>query len=841
MKSFQRRVREITEPLTHLRQDNWSILRRRKDGASVASFHPKAPTSDRQQWLQQVQKSLNTCIDAVLCPPPCPKRKKGCGRRKRWSSAAIFAVAVVSLSSTIGYRLYNEPQLAVGTISPRTLRAPDLASVVDAETTESNRQAARIGAVPVLQVDGDVNQRIYQNLQRLLDEGDALRVQAGTFPFALPSLLSTQSQRYLRRANEEEWKAALDQAEGRTQVTESLETPTAQALAVVELQNYQRYASEDDYSTLIQSVERSRKSYGTALAALLQASPAGASGPFVPELLELTDTAWLETKADTRRILEQILTQGIPAGLPPELLARAVELHTREALSGDAATIAQQILVTVLEPNLVQDQEQTRLRAEQAAKEVDPVVIAVRRGEIIVEAGQPITQREFVLLDHFDMSERTIDWLGLVGFVALVSGGIGIFLLVERRFHPGLRRRDYILVTLLTLTTPLLAAVGIAATSLPAVGLLVGSFYGSALGATVVALLSVALPVGMDLGGRHLVASAIASLVGAFMAGKLRSREELALLGGGVGLTQGLTYLILSLIISPWTAPVWYSVLTASVVQALMGITWSVTALGLSPYLEQLFDIVTPSRLAELSNPNRPLLKRLAAEVPGTFQHTLFVATLSEAAARELGCNVELVRAGTLYHDIGKMHDPLGFIENQMGGPNKHDLIDDPWRSADIIKKHVTVGITMAKKYRLPKAIRSFIPEHQGSMQIAYFYHKAKERAAADQTIIVREEDFRYDGPIPQSRETGIVMLADSCEAALRSLKDATPQEALAMVNRILRARWQDQQLVDSGLERKEMPVIAEIFVKVWQDFNHQRIAYPKAPVAPPRPSPATR
>jgi len=816
------------------------MFRRSNGGASVPPCQSDSSKSEPKNWSQTIKKSLHTCVDLVVCPPPGPKRKKvSC--TKRWSSAAIFTVAVVSLSSTIGYRLYNEPQLAVGTTAPRTLRAPEAASVLDAETTESNRQAARIGAVPVLQIDGDVNQRIYQQLQRLLDEGDSLRLQAGTFPFALPSILSTQTQRYLRQANEPEWKATLAQVEGRSNTLDTLETPTAQALAVVELQNYQQYASEDDYSALIQSIERSRKSYAAALIALRQASPNGAAGPFVPDLLELTDTAWLETKSDTRRILERILTQGVPSGLPPEILSRAVELHTRESLSGNASAIAQQILLSVLEPNLIQDPEQTRLRAEQAAKEVEPVVINVRRGEIIVETGQPITQREFVLLDHFDMSERTIDWLGLVGFVALVSGGVGIFLLVERRFHPGLRRRDYVLVTLLTLTTPLLAAVGIAATSLPAVGLLVGSFYGSALGATVVALLSVALPIGMDLGGRHLIASTIASLLGAFMAGRLRSREELALLGGGVGLTQGLTYLLLSLIISPWTAPVWYSVLTASVVQALMGITWSVTALGLSPYLEQLFDIVTPSRLAELSNPNRPLLKRLAAEVPGTFQHTLFVATLAEAAARKLSCNVELVRAGTLYHDIGKMHDPMGFIENQMGGPNKHDLIDDPWRSADIIKKHVSVGIVMAKKYRLPEAIRSFIPEHQGTMQIAYFYHKAKERAAADPTIMVRDEDFRYDGPIPQSRETGIVMLADSCEAALRSLKDATPEEALAMVNRILRARWQDQQLIDSGLERKEMPVIAEIFVKVWQDFNHQRIAYPKAPVAPPHPSPATR
>jgi len=732
--------------------------------------------------------------------------------------------------------------LAVGTTAPRTLRAPDAASVVDAETTEKNRQSARIGAVPVLRVDTDVNQRIYQRVQHLMDEGDALRLKAGAFPFVSSAMLSTSTQRYLRQAPETEWKAILAQVEGVARdASVGDDSSTSQALAIVELQNYRRYASADDYSALKQAIQRSRQSYSSAMASLMrQAPPDAGNRLFTPQFFDLTDVTWMEAKTAARKIVERMLIQGIPPGLPPSLLEQAIAFQVQEALPLEAAPIVNQLLLSTLEANLVQDPEQTRQLAEQAARAVESVVVDVRRGEIIVEAGQPITQREFVLLDHFNMSERAIDWLGLVGFGALVTGGIVLFLAVERRFHPGLRRRDYALVTLLTLTTPLLVAVGISATSLPAVGLLVGSFYGSALGATVVALLGTGLAVGMELGGRHLAASVIASMVGAIMAGRLRSREELALLGGAVGLTQGFTYLIISMIMSPWSAPVWYSVLSASVTQALMGVTWSVAALGLSPYLEQLFDLVTPIRLAELSNPNRPLLKRLAAETPGTFQHTLFVATLAEAAARQLGCNVELVRAGTLYHDIGKMHDPLGFIENQMGGPNKHDLIDDPWKSADIIKKHVTLGITMAKKYRLPRAVRAFIPEHQGTMLIAYFYHQAQERAKADPKLLVKEKDFQYDGPIPQSRETGIVMLADSCEAALRSLKDATPTEALAMVNRILKARWQDQQLIDSGLQRSEMSIIAEIFVKVWQDYNHQRIAYPKAPI-PVKTTPVAR
>ena len=178
------------------------------------------------------------------------------------------------------------------------------------------------------------------------------------------------------------------------------------------------------------------------------------------------------------------------------------------------------------------------------------------------------------------------------------------------------------------------------------------------------------------------------------------------------------------------------------------------------------------------------------------------------------------------------MHDPMGFIENQMGGPNKHETeINDPWISADIIKKHVSAGLAMARKHSLPTAIQAFIPEHQGTMQIAYFYHQAQQLAKDDPNLQIKDEDFRYEGPIPQSRETAIVMLADSCEAALRSLRDATPEKALNMVNNILRARWKDNQLLDSGLTRQEMSKIAEIFVTVWQQFHHKRIAYPKLQV----------
>ncbi len=758
----------------------------------------------------------------------------------------MVIVAVLSLTSTIGYRFYNEPKLDVGTAAPQTIRAPQNASVEDPKTTEDKRREARTGAVPVLMLDLAVNQRVQEALAQALKRGTELRQMAGTFPVAPTYNLSLPTQIYLRQAEEWEWRIILGAVEAPASPTSELGSSTdpelsawlkldapplnaAQQQAIAELRSYRQAIPAQDFAVLVEVISKTRWSYPMALAALSDTPTSDSEILYDATLFNLSDADWEATQTQIRQATARILAQGISPGLPKSILRNAIKVQMREATSESVMAIALNLLPKVLEPNLVRDPEQTKLRAEQAAQEVKPVLVTIQQGEIIVQEGQGITQADFVLLDHFGLSRREINWLGLLGFGGLTSSAVGVIWLVERRFHPGLRHRDHLLLLVLTLSAPLLGIFGVSSTSLPAIGLLVGSFYGSALSVAVVGLLAVIAPLGLEVSWSYWLASAIGGLLGGLIAGRLRSREELALLGGMVGLTQGVAYLILTLILNAASGPVWYLVLSGAMLHGLTGVAWSVVALGLSPYLEHLFDLVTPIRLAELSNPNRPLLKRLASDAPGTFQHTLFVATLAEAAARALSCNVELVRAGTLYHDIGKMHDPLGFIENQMGGPNKHDAIDDPWKSAQLIKKHVSAGLVMARKCRLPKAIQAFIPEHQGTMLIAYFYHQAQQQEKQGSERVVDASDFRYDGPVPQSRETGIVMLADSCEAALRSLKDATPEEAFSMINKILRARWQDNQLADSGLSREEMNQIAEVFVQVWQQFNHQRIAYPKA------------
>ncbi|MBE9050581.1 HD family phosphohydrolase [Nostocales cyanobacterium LEGE 11386] len=812
-------------------------------------------------------------------------------------SSVVLAIAVVSLTGVMGHKLYNQPQLTVGTPAPQTMRAPYTASIEDQEETEAQRQAASKSSVPVLMVDVQKTEKINKNLQQLLDEANEIRTTAGSFPFFDTSVLSVSVQHYLRSASASEWQALLITLENTSQkksgflvgryrnslkmklpggVAQKLPTseylpllpsstgvliPEPQSLstllnssnlplylsplevkpvnvapktyfnqAVAELKAYRLTTSEQSLSSLIVQISQVRQAYSQAKFQLLQRESTNSKQLYNDTtLLELSDNEWAQTKTGIRQSAERILAQGIPPGLPSSILQNAVSLQVQTFVPKNSEFLATKLLTASLQPNLKKDEEQTRQRIIKASDGVSPVMVEVQQGEVIVIKGENITQWHFDVLEHYQLIRRQNNWMGLMKLAGVVSGAVGIFVLVKRRMQYKLRQRDYLLVLLLTLSTPGILTLGIPYTTWSAVGLLLGSFYAPTLGVTVVGLLLLILPMAMEISLIALVAGGAAGILGSCMAQRLRSREELALLGVAIALTQGGTYLMIKLLIGAAFGAGWYSVLQGSGLFALSGLAWSIVALGLSPYLEKLFDLVTPIRLAELANPNRPLLKRLATETPGTFQHTLFVSTLAEAAAKKLGCNVELVRAGTLYHDIGKMHDPLSFIENQMGGPNKHETeIDDPWKSAEIIKKHVSEGLVMARKHLLPTAIQAFIPEHQGTMLIAYFYHQAQQMAQEDPNLTVDEADFRYDGPIPQSRETGIVMLADSCEAALRSLKDATPEQALTMLNNILRARWQDNQMVDSGLTRQEMSQIAQIFVDVWQQFHHKRIAYPK-------------
>lgn len=749
---------------------------------------------------------------------------------KKRRPSLLFCLAVLLLTGAIGYRYYNEPQLSVGRRAPETIVAPNTAlNVEDTLATVAARKTARQNTLRVVVINSVTNQEIQADLQQRLTQVDQLRQKSGPFPYLSTQLLTGEVQHTLRRLNTAQLNTLFKtlQRSDRPQPAPTEFQAPARFNAWTQVQAYYlQHRKLPEATAFLQSIQTAQQRYQAAQSEITTLTSLDTT-----PLLTLKEAEWQATQRKLPVILKRMLAQGIAPGLRADMYRSAVEAQVAD-LPKPQQKAVQILLPSLLRPNITEDPAATLQQQEQAAQQTEPVFVSIRQGDVIVKAGERISSRQFTLLDYFGLSRRKVNWLGLFGIFVLVSGGVLLVSFAQSRHRTPLQRRDRLLILLLSLSTPLMIGLTqVQYASLPLTGLLIGSFYGSGLGALVVILLSAIIPVGLGNVGWEWVSLAIGSLTGSLMAGQARSREEMAKIGVVLGLSVALLY---GLALAANGESLYLAVRLVAKL-GLLGLGWCIAALGISPYLEKVFDLVTTIRLAELANPNRPLLKRLAEQAPGTFQHTLFVASLAEAGARALGCNVELVRTGTLYHDIGKLHDPQAFIENQFGGPNKHAEIDDPWKSAEIIRRHVSEGIVMARKAELPTSVRAFIPEHQGSMLIAYFYHQAQQLAQAEPEKFssVREEDFRYAGPIPQSRETGIVMLADSCEAAMRSLKQSEPEIALKTVKQIFKARWEDQQLSAARLSREELETLAQVFVDVWQQANHQRIAYPKTLVFP--------
>jgi putative nucleotidyltransferase with HDIG domain len=242
----------------------------------------------------------------------------------------------------------------------------------------------------------------------------------------------------------------------------------------------------------------------------------------------------------------------------------------------------------------------------------------------------------------------------------------------------------------------------------------------------------------------------------------------------------------------------------------------------LLPAAEALTGITTDLTLLELLDPSRPLLRRLSGEAPGTFQHSIAMANLVEAACNRVGANGLLGRVGCYYHDIGKIKNPLYFVENQTRG-NPHDRLD-PLQSAQIIKAHVPDGLALADEANLPDVVAAFIPEHHGTTEITYFLERAKKAGVA-----TLRDEFRYPGPKPHSVETAITMLADSVEAALRVLEDLTPQKIEDAINHIVRTKLSQGQLDEAPITLAQINQVKEEFVRSISGMYHNRIDYPES------------
>src|SRR5690606_29638113 len=443
-----------------------------------------------------------------------------------------------------------------------------------------------------------------------------------------------------------------------------------------------------------------------------------------------------------------------------------------------------------LQPNHFFDEEATLAARQRAVAAVEPVLI--RKGQLLVERGQPVTADDLVRLrDAGVLREQGLLPVvaGSVLLAVLVVGLLGGYLYL---FNAPLLRVESRLVLLgLISLVMLLVAQGVLsipqgryAMPLAAGAMLVAILIDARVAIFTTVLLATLVGLMADADLQLFLVTLSSALVGIFSVTRVGQRSDLMRAGLYVGLTGVGVLFLWTLLVTG--APLYDVDLWTDVVWALVGgFLSAVLTIGTLPFLETAFGILTPVRLLELANPNQPLLRRLLLEAPGTYHHSIMVANLCEAAAEEVGADSLLARVGAYYHDVGKMKRPYFFIENQFGGVNPHEKIA-PNLSALIITSHVRDGVELAREYGLPEELIKFIREHHGTTTVEDFYNKALEDEHGQGVL---EENFRYPGPIPQSKETAICMLADGAEAAVRAMTRPTPGRIEATVRKVIRDR----------------------------------------------------
>jgi putative nucleotidyltransferase with HDIG domain len=551
-------------------------------------------------------------------------------------------------------------------------------------------------------------------------------------------------------------------------------------------------------------------------------------------LATLSPVQLLSWERAVRQAQLRMLSQGVVATVAEEHLLNAASLQLDDQLP-QARSLGGRLITEVLQgrSNLRSDPSLSQRRIEELLTLQGLPSMRVRRGELIVRQGETISSQAFDVLDHFSLVNRR-PLLGpwLIHLLEAMAA-CGVMVLVMRRWRASLEARQALLALAMLLgvqacklwlgdhASPL--ALLLPPTLLLAQGL--GS--PAALGWLAVASLLWPYELGPGQEIRLMVAALVAAMA-AVLAARQRNRAELLQLALLLPLLAVLLEAILRHLPGWPSLPMAAYLSTGSdlVAEGLLVAGLLLAGLLLAPLVEIFFGLLTRARLMELADLERPLLRRLSTEAPGTFEHTLMICGLAEEGARAIQADVDLIRTGALYHDVGKLHGPQWFIENQEEGLNPHEQLDDPLKSAAILQAHVDQGLKLARRYRLPRPLADFIPEHQGTLKMGYFLHQARQRDPA-----IAEQRFRYHGPVPRSRETAILMLADGCEAALRALPPGTSEEeAHLTVRRIVEARCSDGQLADSGIGRAELELVIQAFVRVWRRMRHRRIPYPISP-----------
>lgn len=506
------------------------------------------------------------------------------------------------------------------------------------------------------------------------------------------------------------------------------------------------------------------------------------------------------------------------------------------ALSVEAAAPTKEIIRLFLSPNLIYDEASTENRRQAALAQVPLAKGFVKRDELIIDSHIRITPEHLEKLNSLAQkrAEMSLErsgltalstYLGQILFALILVSVLWIFIALVRtpiwNEWKSMALLTAILLSWLIILIFLVVRLSMSVFLFPAaigammIAILVDR--GVALGAVVMA----ALAAGFLYSNDYQLVFLTLIIGGTSILALRRIERRGDVMRGAIYISAA--YLLLAFTFHLSTGSAGAATLLNNIGFGIINATLTpILVLGFVPLCENLFRVSTELTLLELVDLNQPLLRELALKSPGTYHHSLMVGNLAEAAARAVGANFLLTRAGAYYHDIGKIGFKEYFIENQStGSENVHDRLP-PSRSAEIIISHISHGLALADKYKLPSSIKAFIREHHGKTRLAYFYAKAQRELGSS----VREEAFRYLGPKPQMIETGLVMLADVVEAATRSLEQPTPEELKETVQRLMRTRLTEGDLDECPLTLRELSAVEKAFMQVLFGIYHQRIRY---------------
>lgn len=495
-------------------------------------------------------------------------------------------------------------------------------------------------------------------------------------------------------------------------------------------------------------------------------------------------------------------------------------------------SVIKAVLEQVIVPNLVVDEFATEIARKNAQNSVKPYEVVFQKGDKILFEGEPVTRLKRDALRQAGYNVYELNWTGLVAIYIIVFVGTFLFLSYMKFFEKDFLQPKYMAIT--AFLTLLLAFIGVVLPTgfspyvipVPAFLILMSIFTKPRIAFVASVLLLSIMAIGYQYNIQYLVAFILLSLFSVVSMSQIRYAERVDIIKTGFNIGLAGLIIVLSIyILEKCLIDVDNVLLVKNCSFILLNAIFSaIVASGLMPLLESTFKIITPYGLAEYGDHDQKLLKRLQMDAPGTYHHSLMVSNLCEAAAEAIGADPILARVGALYHDIGKLKRPLFFVENQ-----SYFLIENPHNkftpriSKMIITAHPKDGIEIAKEYGLPQVIQNFIIQHHGEGLASYFYNQAVQEEGIEN---VKEEQFRYPGPKPNTKETAILMIADAVESAVRSLKTPTTEEIENMINKIIVERLNDGQLSDSPLTLKDIKTIAATFLRILRGMQHNRIKY---------------